>query len=1029
MSLTRGLYETLITEALRARLEALAQGSSPDDGDLHSAEAADRVALHLSRVVERALAAVPDGERVRVATRLAREVIDRVVAETETQALANERPVDPARVLRAVRDVRPDGTPQPISPPLIPLLDTTLLTNAPGEPRVGRQVLAEIDSADRIDLVMAFIRRSGIVPLLEGLRRHCEAGRPLRVLTTVYTGSTESSALDELERIGASVRVSYDETTTRLHAKAWLFHRASGFSTAYIGSSNLTHSAQVTGLEWNIRASRARNAPLVDKVAAVFESYWNSHDFEAYDRTRFIEHIHAGRRERRASLLSPIELRAEPFQARMLEQLALARSQGRHRNLLVAATGTGKTVMAVLDYARLREALPRARLLFVAHREEILSQTMRLFRHGLRDGAFGEKWVGGAKPERFEHVFASIQSLASNGLAALDPGHFDVVIVDEFHHAAADSYVDLLQRLQPAELLGLTATPERADGRSIVDWFEGRIAAELRVWDAIDRHYLAPFAYYGISDGLDLRTIPWRRGRGYDVEGLTNLLTADDAWARRVLAEVERRVDDLGAMRALGFCVSVAHARFMARVFTSHGVKAVPVWADTPDDERRAALADLADRKVNVVFSVDLFNEGVDVPSVDTLLMLRPTDSPTLFLQQLGRGLRRANGKTVCTVLDFVGRHRTEFRFDRRLSGLIPGTRKELADQVEAGFPFLPAGCHMELDAVAHEIVLASIRSAVPSRWAGKAEELRRYAVGRTDVTLAGFLATSGLSLDDVYGEHGWSDLREAAGLPVEPPGPSEKPLRRAIGRLLHVDDPQRIAGYLALLSDEIPDSAAMTTRQQRQLRMLVSALVPRQSGHAKLSLQEGVRLVWDHPQVLAELRELLTVLREGISHLPVALLDEPDMPLVVHARYTRLEILAAFGVGDGARAMEWQTGVYWASEARADLLAFTLDKTSGRFSPTTRYRDYAINANLVHWESQSVTRAASETGLRYQNHVAQGSKVMLFARHRATDRAFYFLGPAEYVSHEGELPMAVTWRLVHALPGDLFVSFAAAVA
>lgn len=1028
---SRGLYEALITEALEAELRTL-DGSAliPERGPLHRAEAADRVALHLGRAIERALATVPDKERLQVATSLARGVLDVVVRATAASALEREALVEPAAVLRSLRAKLPDGRAEEIPTPLIPLLDTTLLTNAPGEPRVGRQIEAEIHSADRIDLVMAFIRRTGIRPLLEALRRHCEAGRPLRVLTTVYTGSTEASALDDLAALGADIRVSYDESTTRLHAKAWLFHRDSGFSTAYIGSSNLTHSAQATGLEWNVRASRARSAAVVDKVAAVFETYFHSGDFVPYEREAFLDHVHTSRRARRDSLLSPIELRPEPFQARMLEQLALARLEGRHQNLLVAATGTGKTVMAVLDYARLRTSLPRARLLFVAHREEILSQALRLFRHGLRDGAFGEKWVGGERPDRFEHVFASIQSLSAAGLDALDPTHFDVVIVDEFHHAAADSYVKLLARLRPRELLGLTATPERSDGKPVLDWFEGRIAAELRVWDAIDRQFLSPFVYYGIHDDTDLRDVPWRRGRGYDAEGLTNVLTANDFWARRVLKELERRVDDVSEIRALGFCVSVAHARFMARVFTEQGLPSIAVWSETPDAERLQALRDLRDGKVKVVFSVDLFNEGVDVPAVDTLLLLRPTDSPTLFLQQLGRGLRRAQGKIACTVLDFVGRHRAEFRFDRRLGALFPGTRRELVTHVAQGFPLLPAGCHMELDPVASEIVLESLRSALPSRWSEKADELRRYAQAREDVTLRGFLEESGLGLDDVYGgTRCFSDLLEAAGLHTAPAGPSEKTLRRALGRLIHVDDRVRIDTYRKLATQEAPPNLdRLGVREARLLRMLVGSLLQKAVTKTH-SLAEGVRLLWRHPQVLRELVEILDVLAGSIAHLPTALSELPDVPLVVHGRYTRVEILAAFGVGEGAKVAPWQTGVYWAEDARADLLAFTLDKTTGQFSPTTRYRDYAISPELVHWESQSVVRAESDTGRRYRTHVAGGSRIMLFARHRADDRAFHFLGPATYVSHVGELPMAVTWKLRHPLPGDLFASFAAAVA
>jgi superfamily II DNA or RNA helicase/HKD family nuclease len=1026
----RGLYETLITEALEEQLGFLGDRVEARRTDLHEAEAADRLALHLSRVVERAIASLDKNERVARGTALARHLVDVIVEATAANTLDAERPVSPARVLRSVVGKLPDGRPEDIPGPLIPLLDTTLLTNAPGEPRVGNQVLAEIHSADRIDVVMAFIRRSGISPLVDALRAHCGAGREVRVLTTTYTGSTEARALDELRELGADVRVSYDVTSTRLHAKAWLFHRRSGFSTAYIGSSNLTHSAQVSGLEWNIRASSARNASVVDKVAAVFETYWHSGDFVPYDREQFLARTESEGGRTLQFTLSPVELRPEPFQERLLEQIALARSRGHHRNLLVSATGTGKTVMAALDYARLREELPRSRLLFVAHREEILTQTVATFRHALRDHSFGELWVGRERPRLFEHVFASIQSLNPSGLDDLDPGQFDVVIVDEFHHAAASSYQALLNHVRPAELLGLTATPERSDGLPILDWFDGRIAAELRLWDAVDQHRLVPFAYFGVHDGLDLRDVPWRRGRGYDVDSLSNLFTSNDAWARLVIKEVARRVDDLKRMRALGFCVSVEHARFMARVFREAGVSATAIWSDTPVDERRQALRDLAERRVNVVFSVDLFNEGVDVPAVDTLLMLRPTDSPTLFLQQLGRGLRRHPSKAICTVFDFIGHHRAEFRFDRRLRALLGGHRSEVAEQVEQGFPFLPAGCHMELDRVASEIVLASIRGAVPSRWSAKVEELRSMAHGTAAVSLPTFLEKSGLELEDIYaGDKSWSDLCQDAGLPVQPAGPHEGSLRRACGRLLHIDDQKRIDAYRRLLQTEVaPDLATLSVLDQRLLRMIVAPLLDK-SVSKTTTLGEGCVLLWAHPQVRSEILALMDVLDDRVAHLPSPLANHPEVPLVVHARYTRIEIMAAFGIGDGAKVAPWQTGAYWAKEAKADLLAFTLDKTSGQFSPTTRYRDYAISRDLIHWESQSTTRANSGMGGRYQNHREQGSSIMLFARLRSDDRAFYFLGPGNYVSHESELPMAVTWRLAHTLPGDLFASFAAAVA
>jgi superfamily II DNA or RNA helicase/HKD family nuclease len=1030
-----GLYEQLVTLGLADRLAAL-DPRLVERSKLDRAEAPDRIALHLSRQIHRALESVPETERVSVGLAVVRDVLDRLGAHAGNADLSDERLDPSAQVLRSVTTPLPDGSPRAIDAPLIPLLDTTLLTNAPSEPRVGHQLASELASAESVDVVMAFVRSSGIRPLLPALRDLKDRGGQIRVLTTTYTGSTERRALDQLAAAGAEVRVSYDLTTTRLHAKAWTFHRPAGYSTSYIGSSNLTHSAMVTGLEWNVRVSGARNPDVIAKVQAVFDSYWEGADFVPYDPAEFDERTARAGADGPVVTLSPLAVSPLPFQARLLEQLQVARRRGHHRNLLVAATGTGKTVMAALDYANLRRELPRARLLFVAHRSEILDQSQATFRHVLRDPTFGEQWIAGRRPTRFEHVFASVQSLRLADLDLLEPEHFDVVVVDEFHHAAASSYTRLLDHVRPVELLGLTATPERADGESILHWFDHRIAAELRLWDAIDQHYLTPFAYYGVHDGLDLTEVPWRRGTGYDVDALTNLYTGSDRWAEQVVTEFVDRVDDLSAVRALGFCVGIDHARFMARVFNRAGIPSVAVWGATPEDERAAALRDLDDGRIRVVFSVDLFNEGVDLPNVDTLLLLRPTESPTLFLQQLGRGLRRAPGKAVCTVLDFVGQHRREFRFDRRLGALLGGTRKDLERQVAARFPYLPAGCHMELDHKASEIVLRSIREAIPSRWPQKVEELRTLVAAGHDPDLRTYLEHTGLEVEDVYdGGRTWSDLCEAAGVAVLGAGPAERELRRAVGRLLHVDDEVRLDGYRELLAmDRPPDEDDLDERDRRGVRMLLAQLVDkvdRAQLAAGAGLQDALDLLWQHPQVRADAVGLFGALGDRVDHVHHRLEDRPDVPLLVHARYTRLEVLAAYGhrAADGARVAAWQSGVIWLESERADLFAFTLDKTGDHFSPTTRYRDYAISRELIHWESQAGTRADSPTGRRYQHHLRDGSDVMLFARLAPDDRAFWFLGPAAYVRHEGERPMAITWRLRFPLPGDLFARFAAAVA
>jgi HKD family nuclease len=395
--LPAGLYEVLVTEGLKAQLDFLVDALPSEQRALRAAEVPDRIAWHLGREIERALADVGESDRARVGIAVARGLLDRLGELVEVDP--SVAPIDPAMVLHSILRRRPDGSPDRVAQPLIPLLDTTLLTNAPGEPNLWNQLRSEIESADVIDVVMAFIRRSGISPLLDALREHCSRGRPLRVLTTTYTASTEKAALDRLVELGADVRVSYDLSTTRLHAKAWVFHRRSGFSTAYVGSSNLTHSAQVTGIEWNVRASAARNPDVIAKFGAVFESYWAGGDYLPYDPEQFEdEQRRAGRTDTGPRvILSPIELRPFPFQERLLELVRVSRQRGFHRNLLVAATGTGKTVIAALDYAGLRGSLDRSRLLVVAHREEILDQSLATFRYALRDPGFGEKWVGGSR--------------------------------------------------------------------------------------------------------------------------------------------------------------------------------------------------------------------------------------------------------------------------------------------------------------------------------------------------------------------------------------------------------------------------------------------------------------------------------------------------------------------------------------------------------------------------------------------------------------------------------------------------------
>jgi len=1025
--LAPGLYDLLLTASRASALASLGDSARCDtpDGPL--------AAHHLARLVHdrllqtlKGLAGDEDADRVAAQVELSNRVLGLI--DGANRDPAGDPVGEPARRLFAVVDAA--GTLAATEPPIAPTIPLTLsdlLVNGRHDLRLGSEVARELASADSVDLLCSFLKWSGLVKVEAPLKAVLARRRgKVRVLTTAYMGATERRALDALADMGAEVHVSYDTERTRLHAKAWLFHRDSGFSTGFIGSSNLSAAAMHDGVEWNVRVARADNGGILEKFGAVFDQYWaDERTFEPYlparDKDRFDRAVQAERAGTVPTSFALLEVAARPHQQEILDRLEAERQKGHTRNLVVAATGTGKTVIAALDYERLQDTLGRRpRLLFVAHRHEILEQSRAIYRAVLRDRDFGERLGGGAEPITGAHVFANVQSLTPARIAALDPTTYDVIVVDEFHHAAADTYERVLEHLRPKILLGLTATPERADGLSVLGWFDDRIAAELRLWKALDQDLLCPFQYFGVRDGTNLAQVTWTP-RGYAVEELRRVYTAGDAWLRCVLAAVRHYVTDPTAMRALGFCVDIDHAEFMAMRFTEAGLPSVAVSQRTAPADRAQALADLSGGRVRALFSVDLFNEGVDLPDVDTLLFLRPTESATVFIQQLGRGLRRARGKACVTVLDFIGLPHRRFRFDARFRALLGGTRRQIERDIEAGFPHLPSGCSIQLDREAQEVVLTNVRAAV-----GKGDEalVEDLAALGPDATLAEYLRASRRDLDEVYRKPGWTwaSLRRHAGRLGPSASSDETALARALARCLHVDDPLRISAFKRLLDVPEAPAADATDPAQRMLFVLLGW------GREPLGrLSEAWRALWSAPLVRDELRQLLAILddRRGLTHPLSGRLGH--VPLAVHGTYALDEIMAALGEVDkhgGVRRL--REGVFFSEKHQVDLLFVTLEKREEDYSPTTLYRDYPISPTRFHWESQSTVHEAMKTGLRYVNHVAGGTDVWLFVRRNKSSRPeitapYTFVGPSTYRSHQGGRPMAIEWQLARPLPAGLY--------
>ena len=1030
-----GVYESLLTAKL---FKQLTQGDDlrPEYGSVDDAEQALTIARHLAPIIERSLRAAGTAEDRADLTQRILAVLPDVYADGE--ALHSSEPGKITR-LEEVAARTALGTTR-LPRPATPFSDAALMTNARNEPTLAAELRAELVSADHVDLLCAFVKWQGLRLLEDQLNELRRRGIPLRVITTTYLGATDARALDVLvDEFGAEVRVNYETDRTRLHAKAWLLRRNTGFHTAYVGSSNLSHAALVDGLEWNVRLSAMSTPHLLEKFRATFDSYWENREFELYrpsedgDRLRAALATASGTRSRDGLTvtLSGLEVHPKPYQAEMLEELDAERTiHDRHRNLIVAATGTGKTVIAALDYRRLARDIHGRdlTLLFVAHRKEILQQSRRMYQEVLTDPTFGELLVDGQEPAKWRHVFASIQSLSQKRLSGIEPDRFDVVVIDEFHHAEAASYRRLLDHVQPIELVGLTATPERADGVDVREFFGGRVAAELRLWEALEQNLLCPFHYFGIHDGTDLETVQWKRG-GYDLTELSNVYTGNDARTRVVLKELDDKVADVAAMRALGFCVSVEHARYMAQRFVEAGIPALAVSADTSAADRRDALTALRNRDIKIVFAVDLFNEGLDIPEVDTVLFLRPTESATVFLQQLGRGLRLTRGKTVLTALDFVGHQRREFRFDQRFRAMSGVGGKALQRQVEEGFPFLPSGSQIVLDAVARDLVLENIKQQVAPRWAALVSEVRAHP----DNQLASYLDASGRGLEDVLkSNRSWTSLCRDAGKLGADTGPREADLVKRVRAFAHVDDRRRWTAYRSILEGTVGMEGPI---ERRLAEMLFYSLNPNGGGFD--SAASGLDALRGEA-VVDELRQVIDIAfdnaRRSTYELGSLVPELAQVPLEVHASYSREEILAALDFASLRRTPStMREGVAWCEAANADAFLITLKKSDRDYSPTTMYRDFALSAELFHWESQSTTSSWSPTGQRYIHHRERGSDILLFVRQAKTNALgtspYVFLGPADYVSHEGDRPMAITWRLRQPMPTEIYQASTVAVA
>lgn len=1030
-----GIYEQLITQMISERLDkdVFYVGERP----LEPADAALWLSRALSKVIEFAIGSIPNGKnQLQDQIELANQLLMWLKERIQDDGLIEENLLDSqGRILTALYELK-----NPVAAnlkqyidgiyPLTGLSESELFCGNNAGLSLESELKREILSSDRIYWLVSFIKWAGIRIFRQELEEFTRSGRELKVITTSYMGATDAKAVEFIASLpNTKIKLSYNTRQERLHAKSYMFIRKTGFNTGYIGSSNLSHSALTSGLEWNLKITSQEIPHIIDKSIHTFEAYWESEDFEVFDgevesKEKLTHALAQAKGSYEPNTSYYFDLKPFPHQQEILEQLVVQRNlHGRYKNLVVAATGTGKTLISAFDFYRYLKQNPSAKFLFVAHKEEILRQARSSFRGVLRNNNFGEMWVGGETPDHYQQLFVSVQTL-NNQLQSLNlsKDYYDYIVIDEVHHISAKSYRSVLEAFSPRILLGLTATPERHDGSDILTDFGGVIAAELRLPEAINRRYLCPFQYFGIDDDTDLTAISWQRGR-YDIGQLTNLYTNNQLRVNKIHQSLLEIVTDIHNMKALAFCASREHAEYMCKQFLLKNIPCDVLTSDNSSDRQSKQQA-IRSGQINILCVVDIFNEGVDIPEVDTLLFLRPTESLTIFLQQLGRGLRHADGKECCTIVDFVGNSRPEYDFSHKFRALVGRTNKAISEEIKQGFPHAPLGCRIELSKRTQQLVLENIRRATlnVTRLMTLIRNFRHES--SLELTLPNFLTFyPNISLEDIYKRGIWTDLVEKA-VNQQVNEPEDDAVKQAYARAID----RRLMGcdsvhYLRFLQHLSHSGFNLTPEMDQRMALMCHYDFWQKSGvelgfsslaHSLKKLnKEGMR---------EEMHDLLGILINRIQHDQSLMPNFQGNPVCVHARYQREQILVGLGASTFEKQISVREGVFQIPDKNVELLFVTLDKNEKRFSPTTMYHDYAINDNLFHWQSQNSARPDRGKGLSYIQHKDLGKRIILFVREQSEDEygrtmGFVNFGEVDYVSHTGSQPMNITWRLRTSLP------------
>lgn len=1040
-----GIYEELITQIVSQKIEELGKKDFYiNKTSIDKAEASKLLSQHLHSTIKRAFDLLKKKNLIEQQIAIANKIITLLKDEIKNENFEDDLVVVEGEILNAVFS-KADSHFVNFDLKLKEIMPSTRLTHSElftgGNVGISleSELKKEILSADRVDLLVSFIKWKAIVILREAFKEFTSRGGKLRVITTTYMGATDAKAIEELNKLpNTEIKISYNNSNERLHAKAYLFYRNSGFHTGYIGSSNFSRSALTDGLEWNVKVTTKEIPHIIDKFKKTFESYWNDAEFELYDSSKFDDLgkslLQSKFGKSTQEIVNFFDLKPYHYQSEILEKLKIEREvHNSWRNLVVAATGTGKTMISAFDFKNYRQKNPTAKFLFIAHRIEILRQSLHTFRNVLKDQNFGELFGDGYMPTQKNAIFATIQTLTNQLESFSSPDYYDYIILDEVHHSSAKTYQKVIDHFQPKILLGLTATPERMDGKDILKDFNYRTAAEIRLPDALNHKILCPFQYFGISDSIDYSKIKWNNGR-YDTQELTKVLTANDIRVGNIIDNLNKYTKDIREVKAIGFCASIEHAKFMKIKFEKNGLKAEYLTSENSQD-RMDIIHNFKAGEINYLFVVDIFNEGIDIPEIDTVLFLRPTESLTIFLQQLGRGLRLQEGKDVLTVLDFVGHARKEYDYENKFRALIGKTNTTVKHEIEKDFPHLPLGSSIVLEKQAKEHILNNIRQATDMNKRRLIRLMNNFTNHTTlALTLENFLKIYNLELKHIYKNHTFTSLKsEAFALKFEQINFDR--YKSMISKKWMVTESISYFKFILNLIEEEFDLNRLPKKAENNLMALMLYYDFYQDVVPDLTLSDGIKQIGENKEMVAEMQSFLNVKinQIGYEEIPFSELSD-SFPLKIHSRYTRDQILVALGLSTISKISTNREGVALNKKQNIEALFINLKKSEEDFSPSTMYDDYAINETLFHWQSQNKTSSKSSVGLSYINQETNGKTIILFIRESKKDadgftQGYVFIGPAKYIEHEGSKPMSIKWELKEPMPHYLWNDAAKLVA